>query len=133
MNAGQRISNGKAYEITIQQLVPPVKDSSGFEGDETWVDYYTNYAYINNLTGNERWMAAQVQGDMTIRFEMRWNPKLDSVIPKKYRIVYAKRIFTITFVDNVQYRNETVKIDALEVGLWDSALRPKDSDTVGSV
>lgn len=133
MNAGQKMSNGKAYEITIQKLVTPVKDSSGFEGDEAWTDYYTNYASVNNLTGNERWMAAQVQADMTIRFELRWNPKLDSVTPKKYRIVYAGRIFTITFVDNVQYKNETIKIDALEVGLWDSVSRPEDSDLVGSV
>ncbi len=133
MNAGQKMSNGKACEITIQKLVTPVKDSSGFEGDEVWTDYYSNYASVNNLTGNERWMAAQVQADMTIRFELRWNPKLDSVTPKKYRIVHAGRIFTITFVDNVQYKNETIKIDALEVGPWDSASRPEDSDMVGSV
>lgn len=133
MNAGQKISNGRAYEIKIQKLVTPTKDSSGFEGEEVWTDYYTNYAYINNLTGNERWMAAQVESDMTTRFELRWHPALDSVVPKKYRIVFAGTAYTITFVDNVQYRNETVKIDALEVGPWDSISRPADSDTVGSV
>ena len=34
MNGGQKISNGKAYEIKIQKLVSPVQDADGFEGEE---------------------------------------------------------------------------------------------------
>ena len=133
MNGGQMISNGRPHEIKIQKLAAPVQDTAGFENDETWEDYYTNYAYINNLTGNERWMAAQIDSDMTTRFVLRWHPALDAVVPKHYRIVFAEKPYTITFVDNVQYRNDTVKIDALEVGSWDSMSCAKDSDTVGSV
>ncbi len=115
MNAGQMISNGRPYEITIQKLVGATVDESGFETEETWEDFYTNYAYVNSLTGNERWMAAQVESDRTVRFNLRWHPQLDEVRPKYYRIIFAGRQYTITFVDNVQYKNETVKIDALEV------------------
>lgn len=128
MNSGQKISNGRPYKITIQKLVPPVKDASGFENEDTWEEYYSNYASVNNLYGNERWMAAQIDSDKTVRFELRWHPALDRVEPKYYRLIYAGRIYTITFVDNVQYKNESVVIDALEVGPWDSQSNMQDSE-----
>ena len=113
MNGGQLISNNRSYSVTIQRLREPVADESGFEEEEEWLDYYTNHAYINNLSGSERWMAAQVQMDQTVRFGFRWHRALDDVRPKQYRICWNERIFTITNVDNVMYANETVKIDAV--------------------
>ena len=115
MNGGQLISNNRSYSVIIQRLVEPVPDENGFEGKEEWEDYYKNYAYINNLSGNERWMAAQVQMDQTVRFVFRWHKALDDVRPKYYRVLWNDRAFTITNVDNVMYANETVKIDAVEV------------------
>ena len=118
MNAGQQISSGRPYEITIQKFAPPEPDESGFEPDDEdskWVPFYTNYAYCNSLYGNERWKAAQVSSDRTIRFSLRWHPQLDEVKPKYYRLIFAGKPYTITYVDNVQYRNETVMIDAVEV------------------
>ena len=115
MNGGQMISNGRAYKITIQKRGEATVDESGFETEEAWEDFYTNYAYVNSLSGNERWAAAQVQDDRTVRFTLRWHKVLDEVRPKYYRIIYAGKAWTITYVDNVQYSNETVKIDALEV------------------
>jgi len=118
MNAGQMISNGRAYKVRIQKLVTPVTDDSGFEPDNEdskWTDYYTNYAYVNSLSGNERWMAAQVQADRTVRFTLRWHKALDSIKPKYFRIIFDEKPYTITYVDNVQYKNENVKIDAVEV------------------
>ena len=114
MNAGQMISSGRPYEITIQKRGEDIEDESGFETEE-WLNYYTNYAYINVLNGNERWMAAQVEADQTVRFTLRWHKQLDEVKPKYYRIIFAGKPYTITFVDNVRYENKTVKIDALEV------------------
>ena len=114
MNGGQMISNGRPHKITIQKNSAPTKDESGFETD-AWQDFYENYAYVNSLSGNERWQAAQVASDRTIRFALRWHPLLDAIRPKEYRILFAQKVYTITFVDNVQYKNETVKIDALEV------------------
>ena len=115
MNGGQLISNNRSYSVTIQKLVEAEKDENGFEGEEEWYDYYTNHAYINNLSGNERWMAAQVQMDQSVRFTFRWHKALDDVKPKYHRILWNNRIFNITNVDNVMYANETVKIDAVEV------------------
>ena len=107
--------NAGAYNklITIQRRSHE-QDAEGFPLQE-WEDYYSNYAYVNNLSGTERWNAAQVQSDTTVRFVMRWHKALDAVKAKEFRIVYDGAPYIITFVDNVMHKNETVKIDALEV------------------
>lgn len=118
MNAGQKIENGRPYEITIQKYNFPETDESGFEPDNEeskWVDYYTNYAYCNSLYGNERWQAAQESADRIVRFSLRWHPQLDRVKPKYYRIIFAGKPYTITYVDPVEYKKESVVIDAVEV------------------
>ena len=114
MNGGEIIQNNRSYSVTIQRLADTTEDEDGFES-EVWEDYYTNSAYINSLSGNERWTAAQVSADRTLRFTFRWHTALDEVKAKRYRLVWRNRIFVITFVDNVMYKNETVRIDALEV------------------
>ena len=114
MNGGQLISNGRAYSVTIQHLAGSTADEDGFETEE-WEDYYTNYASVNNLYGNERWMAAQVQMDQAVRFTFRWHSKLDAVKAKYYRLVWNGKVFAITYVDNIRHENETVRVDALEV------------------
>ena len=107
--------NAGAYNrlITIQHHTR-TKDSEGFT-TEAWTDYYTNYAYVNKLSGSEFWAAAETASQSTIRFEMRYHPALDAVNTKDYRLVFNGHTFNITNVDNVQFRNETVKISAVEV------------------
>ena len=106
---------GKYTEpVTIEKLAEVTEDADGFES-ETWENYYSNYAQVNGLFGSERWAAAQVQMDTSLRFTFRWNRKLDSVKPKRYRLIFRGDIYTITHVDNVKYGNETVRIDAVEV------------------
>lgn len=114
MNGGEIIQTSRPHEVTIQWLASVAEDDDGFE-TEVWEDYYTAYAYANGLSGTERWAAAQVQSDRIDRFTFRWHEVLDSVKPKRYRIVWRGRIYAITYVDNVMYRNETVKIDTVEV------------------
>lgn len=107
--------NAGAYRdlITIQKL-EEVRDNDGFPS-ERWDDYYTNYAYVNKLSGSEFWQAAETAAQSTVRFEMRYHPQLDSVNSKRFRILFDGRTFNITNVDNVQFRNETVKISGIEV------------------
>lgn len=108
--------NAGAYKeyVTIEMLFLSA-DEDGFQGEGDWLEYYSNFAYVNKLSGSERWTAAQVQMDSTVRFTFRWHSQLDYVTPKRYRIRFNNRIFQITNVDNVQFRNETVKIDGIEV------------------
>lgn len=107
--------NAGAYSelITIQRLTEE-RDKDGF-AHNVWVDYYSNYAYVNKLSGSEFWQAAETAAQSTIRFEMRYHTQLESVDTKNYRLVFRGRIFNITNVDNVMFKNETVKISGIEV------------------
>lgn len=97
--------------VTIQQYV------SGFDDignpSEEWQNYKTCYAYVNGLSGREYWEAAVVHGENTVEFVFRWKPFFDSMNTKQYRILFNGGIYDITSIDNIQFRNKTVKIKAV--------------------
>lgn len=97
--------------VTIQQYV------SGFDDignpSEEWQDYKTCYAYVNGLSGREYWEAAVVHGENTVEFVFRWKPFFNSMNTKQYRILFNGGIYDITSIDNIQFRNKTVKIKAV--------------------
>jgi SPP1 family predicted phage head-tail adaptor len=107
--------NAGAYKklITIEKRTK-VKNENGFTS-EVWEEYYTNYAYVNKLSGSEFWQAAEVAAQSTVRFELRYHPQLEDVNTKDFRIMFGTRMFNITNVDNVQFKNDTVKISGIEV------------------
>ena len=70
---------------------------------------------MNKLSGKEFWAAAETAAQNTIRFELRYHPQLDSVNSKDFRLIFNNHVFNITNVDNVQFKNETVKISGIEV------------------
>ena len=75
-------------------------------GNQTsaWTKYYAGYAYMNNLSGSEYWEAAQTKSQNTIMFV------------KEYRLIHRGQEYNITSVDNVQYKNEVIKIRAVAKG-----------------
>lgn len=97
---------------------PVTIEKSGYTEDEignqvaAWVEYYRGYAYMNNLSGAEYWEAAQTQAQNTVMFILRYHPLLDAMNTKEYRLLHRGREYNITSIDNVQYKNETVKIRA---------------------
>lgn len=97
--------------VTIQQYV------SGFDDignpSEEWQDYKTCYAYVNGLSGREYWEAAVVHGENTVEFVFRWKPFFKSMNTKQYRLLFNGGIYDITSIDNIQFRNKTVKIKAV--------------------
>lgn len=97
--------------VTIQQYV------SGFDDignpSEEWQEYKTCYAYVNGLSGREYWEAAVVHGEDTVEFVFRWKPFFDSMNTKQYRLLFSGGIYDITSIDNIQFRNKTVKIKAV--------------------
>lgn len=97
--------------VTIQQYV------SGFDDignpSEEWQDYKTCYAYVNGLSGREYWEAAVVHGEDTVEFVFRWKPFFNSMNTKQYRLLFNGGIYDITSIDNIQFRNKTVKIKAV--------------------
>ena len=81
---------------------------------EVWKEHYKGYAYMNNLSGTEYWEAAQTQSQNTVIFVLRYHPQIADMNTREYRIVHGGKAFNITSIDNVQYKNETVKIRATE-------------------
>ena len=68
-----------------------------------WSDHYKCYSYVNNLSGKEYWEAKQV---------IRYCSEVSALDTEHFRILFRGNIYNITFVDNVQYKNKTVKIRA---------------------
>lgn len=94
--------------ITIQKNCPGT-DKNGNHILE-WKDYYSCSAYANNMSGQEYWAAAQVNSETDMYFVIRYCSEVKAMTTDKYRIIFQGRIFNITFIDNVQYKNKTLKI-----------------------
>lgn len=97
---------------------PITIEISGYTEDEIgnqikgWTEYYKGYAYMNNLSGSEYWEAAQMQAEKTVMFILRYHPLLGDMNTKMYRLMHRGNEFNIVSIDNVQYKNETIKIRA---------------------
>ena len=96
--------------ITIQK--------SNTEMDKTgnhrllWEDFYSCAAYANNLSGKEYWEAKQINAETELDFIIRYCSEVAEVDTEHYRICFRDRLYNITFVDNVQYKNRSLKIRA---------------------
>lgn len=77
-----------------------------------WEDYFSCYSYVNNLSGNEYWAAAQVNAQTDLNFIIRYCREVAALDSEHYRIVFRGQLYNISFVDNVQYKNKTVKLRA---------------------
>lgn len=104
--------NAGAYRQPIE-----VRKSSFEEDDignqkKVWTKYFKGYAYMNNLSGSEYWEAAQTQAQNTVMFIMRYHPLLEAMNTKEYCLVHRGKEYNITSIDNVQYKNEIIKIRA---------------------
>lgn len=106
MNAG--MLNKK---ITIQQYISTPDDIGNDISD--WVDFYHCWAYVNGLSGTEYFAAAAIQADNTVVFTIRYNINLKDIEPQTYRIWFAGQAYDIKHIDNVQFKNETLKIKAV--------------------
>lgn len=77
-----------------------------------WTDYYKCFSYVNNLSGKEYWEAKQVNAETELDFVIRYCSEVSALDTEHFRILFRGDVYDITFVDNVQYRNKTVKIRA---------------------
>lgn len=100
-----------AHRITIEKLSHDY-DSLGNPVEE-WKIYKRTYAYMNGLSGKEYWEAATLNAENTVDFVCRWKKFFDDMDTKNYRIVWRGKSFDIKTIDNVQFRNENVKIRAV--------------------
>jgi SPP1 family predicted phage head-tail adaptor len=99
--------------ITIQKLEFVVDETGNHKNK--WKDYFKCYAYVNNLSGKEYYQAAQINAQHEIYFVIRYCSELKDIDCNHYRIVFRNQPYNITFVDNVKYKNQTIKLRAGKV------------------
>ena len=90
------------------------KDKDGNQRNE-WEDYFTCWAYANNLSGKEYWEAAQVNREESLCFLVRNCTELKDLDSTKYRILFRGDIYNITLVDFMQFQNKVIKLRAERV------------------
>lgn len=81
--------------------------------DGKWEDFKKAYAYVNGLSGREYWEAANVKQENTVEFIFRWKSFFDEMNTKQFRILFRNEVYNINSIDNIQFRNQTVKIKAV--------------------
>lgn len=99
--------------ITIEKYTT-INTENGFD-EEKWVNYKTVWASINNLFGKEFYAAKAIQAENTVEFIVRYSKDLEVLNSKDYRILWNKKSYNITFIDNIHYQNKWLKIKAIEV------------------
>ena len=101
------------YEI---QLASKSATVDGFgQPLNTWPLYYTTYASIRLLSGQELYQAAEFTSASQYRIRFRWPGDLVGVISSGDRVFFGNRVFVIQIVDNVQMRNIVVELTCLEI------------------
>ena len=85
--------------ITIQKS----KTGNDKNGNHTliWEDYYSCYAYVNNLSGNEYWAAAQVNAQSDLYFIVRYCSEIKNMDSEHYRIIFRDQIYNISFLTSL--------------------------------
>lgn len=97
------------HKIIIQR--PTVTQNENGYDVTTFVDYKTSWAAVNNLFGDEYFIAMQSQAQNTIKFLIRYIADIDTTM----RIIFKQKIYNITFIDNIRYGNSYMEIRAIEV------------------
>ena len=105
------IDAGAFREIIEIQKCRYTEDSIGNQESIKEI-YYRCRAYVNNLSGNEYWAAAQTHAEDTVVFTLRYCKKLQNMDTKSYSILWEGNDYNILSIDNVQNKNEIVKIRA---------------------
>lgn len=101
--------------IKVENVVGKTEDKIGNKV-KVWEELFNGYAYVNNISGSEYWQAAQVKEQETVMFFVRYHKVFDTLSSKKCRIKWKGKIYNVTFIDNVQNKNEVVKFRTLLEG-----------------
>lgn len=105
------------HRIIIQKIDGSIQNENGFE-KPNWIDYTKAWASVKNLYGNEYYSAKAAQLEKTVKFTIRYRKDIDETM----RIIYGKkivndievdRVFTIDFIDDIDYKHEFMEIKAI--------------------
>lgn len=104
-----KINVGKLNKRIDIQRKQPVCDINGVTKNE-YLTYKKVWASVNNLFGKEYWNAKEYGEEQTVEIVIRYNACKDIALTD--RILFDNKIYNISFVDNICYRNEYFKIKA---------------------
>jgi len=97
------------HRITIQRVTMSTNEN-GYEEESPEVVKEV-WAKVSNLHGKEFFEAKAVQSENTVKFTIRYISGLDQTM----QILFQEKIYNITSIDNIKYRNEYMEIQAKEV------------------
>ncbi len=79
---------------------------------ETWTTIVTRWAELIPLRGQERFQAAQMEAQTTLKLRIRYYAPIDQT----WRIKYGSRIMNINAIINIGERNFAQEIECKEAG-----------------
>lgn len=97
------------HRVTIQKLISTPDGGGG--STKTWIDDATVWAAIEPLRGGERYVAQQIQSELTHKITMRYREG----IKPQMRIKYKDRIFEILSVIDIDERRIWLEMLCSEV------------------
>lgn len=106
------MDSGAYKNLVIIQKYISQRDTIG-NPSGSWKRCYKFYAYINGLSGREYWEAATVQAETTVEVIGRWKEFFRKINTREYRLMINGLPYNIKSIDNIQFRNKTVKIRAV--------------------
>lgn len=101
--------------IIIQKLT--IKKDKNANHIKKWSDYYKCYAYVNNLSGSEYYEAKKTNTQHDVIFSIRYSSETKDIDSVNFRVIFRGKPYNITFVDNVMYKNQTIKLRATKEAL----------------
>lgn len=96
--------------IEIQRIMN-VEDKNGITKSQ-YQPLKKVWASCNNLYGKEYWNAKEYGEESTVEFVIRYKACTD--LSSTDRILFNGKLYNISFVDNIRYQNEYLKIKATE-------------------
>ncbi|MEG1620838.1 MAG: phage head closure protein [Oscillospiraceae bacterium] len=78
-----------------------------------WADICSIWANVDNLYGKEYWNAKEYSAENALTFVIRYSACKDLQLSD--RIKFGGKLYNILSIDNILYRNEVLKIKAIEV------------------
>lgn len=109
------ISVGSMHErITIQHV--KIEPNAIGQQIECWSDYAKVHAYATGYSGSEKYEGKRDISAADISFTVRYSKKLAKINPTDFRVIFRNEIYNILFVNNYQFKNETLKILASSRG-----------------
>ena len=77
-----------------------------------WEDYFSCYATVSGASGNESESAGTTNETENLDFTVRYCSELSVVTPSGYRVLFRGRIYDISCVDPMGFKNNSLKFKA---------------------